>query len=114
MCPQNVRTLSGLPGAKSGCPEHLWWAVSIGPFQVGRSRLRRMRFAMGIQSYFCCLTASLLPGKGVVERRSGSQWLHYAPAVKVLRIEKPVYSQSEFREVQRFCRPLTVVGLLSL
>jgi hypothetical protein len=43
---------------------------------------------MGIESYFCCWTASLLPGNGVVERRSRSQWLHYAPAMKVLRIRK--------------------------
>jgi hypothetical protein len=50
--------------------------------------LRRMRFAMGIQSYFFSLTASLLPGNGVVERSSRSQWLHYAPAMKVLRIRK--------------------------
>jgi hypothetical protein len=55
---------------------------------VGRSRLRRMRFAMGIQSYFCCLTASRLPVNGIVERSSRSQWLHYAPAMKVLRIRK--------------------------
>ena len=55
---------------------------------MGRSRLRRMRFAMGIQSYFCCLTASRLPGNGIVERSSSSQWLHYAPAMKVLRIRK--------------------------
>jgi ABC-type lipoprotein release transport system permease subunit len=41
-------------------------AVSIEPFQVGRSRLRRMGFAMGIQSYFCCLTASLLPTAGLL------------------------------------------------
>jgi hypothetical protein len=43
---------------------------------------------MGIQSYFFSLTASLLPGNGVVERSSRSQWLHYAPAMKVLRIRK--------------------------
>ena len=55
---------------------------------MGRSRLRRMRFAMGIQSYFCCLTASRLPGNGIVERSSRSQWLHYAPGMKVLRIRK--------------------------
>jgi hypothetical protein len=55
---------------------------------VGRSRLRRMRFAMGIQSYFCCLTASRLPGNGIVEGSSRSRWLHYAPARKVLRIRK--------------------------
>ena len=55
---------------------------------MGRSRLRRMRFAMGIQSYFCCLTASRLPGNGIVERSSSSQWLHYAPAMKVRRIRK--------------------------
>jgi hypothetical protein len=55
---------------------------------VGRSRLRRMRFAMGIQSYFCCLTASRLPGNGIVERSSRSQCLHYAPGMKVLRIRK--------------------------
>jgi hypothetical protein len=47
-----------------------------------------MRFAMGIQSYFCCLTASRLPGNGIVERSSRSQWLHYAPAMKVLPIRK--------------------------
>jgi len=50
--------------------------------------LRRMRFAMGIQSYFCCLTASRLPGNGIVEGSSRSRWLHYAPAMKVLRIRK--------------------------
>jgi hypothetical protein len=58
------------------------------PFEVGRSRLRRMRFAMGIQSYFCSLIASLLPGNGVVERSRRSQWPHCAPAIKVLRIRK--------------------------
>src|ERR1700722_5024543 len=47
-----------------------------------------MRFAMGIQSYFCCLTASRLPGNGIVEGSSRSRWLHYAPARKVLRIRK--------------------------
>src|SRR3984957_15571768 len=86
--PQNVRTLSGTaPNRKASSPS-IWWAVSIGPFQVGRSRLRRMRFAMGIQSYFCCLTASRLPGNGIVERSSRSRWLHYAPGAKVLRTRK--------------------------
>src|ERR1700677_1060307 len=87
-CLQNVRTLSGTaPNRKASSPS-IWWAVSIGPFQVGRSRLRRMRFAMGIQSYFCCLTASRLPGNGIVERSSRSRWLHYAPGAKVLRTRK--------------------------
>src|ERR1700722_9631096 len=95
---ENVRTLSGLPRAKTGYPEHLWWAVSIEPFQVGRSRLRRMRFAMGIQSYFCSLTASRLPGNGIVERSSGSQYLHYALAMKLLRIRKcPILSTRSVR-----------------
>ena len=43
---------------------------------------------MGIQSYFCCLTASLLPGNGIVERSSRSRWLHYAPAMEVLKHKK--------------------------
>jgi hypothetical protein len=47
-----------------------------------------MRFAMGIQSYFCCLTASRLPGNGIVERSSRSQCPHYAPGMKVPRIRK--------------------------
>src|ERR1700690_3887842 len=86
--PKNVRTLSGTaPNRKASSPS-IWWAVSIGPFQVGRPRLRRMRFAMGIQSYFCCLTASRLPGNGIVERSSRSRWLHYAPGAKVLRPRK--------------------------
>jgi hypothetical protein len=88
LLPANDRTLSGLPRGDIGLPEHFWWAVSIEPFQVGRSRLRRMRFAMGIQSYLCCLIASLLPANGIVERSSRSRWLHYAPAMKVLSIRK--------------------------
>jgi hypothetical protein len=61
-------------GRYRSCPEtkisgrsSAGWAVSIEPFQVGRSRLRRMRLAMGIQSDFPCLTAPRLHGAGIVE-----------------------------------------------
>jgi hypothetical protein len=43
------------PEAKSASQRFSGGAVSIEPFQVGRSRLQRMRFAMGIQSYFLLL-----------------------------------------------------------
>jgi hypothetical protein len=91
---KDLRYLTKTLGLYRDCPEPkaasqgIWWAVSIEPFQVGRSRWRRMRFAMGIQSYSCCLTASRLPGNGIVERSSRSRCLHYAPAMKVLRIRK--------------------------
>jgi hypothetical protein len=53
----------------------------------GSLAFARMRFAMGIQSALLLFDASLLPRNGVVERSSGSQWLHYAPEMKVLLIE---------------------------
>jgi hypothetical protein len=86
--PETLGLYRDCPEAKSASQRFSGGAVSIEPFQVGRSRLRRMCFAMGIQSYFCCLTASLLPGSGIVGRSSRSRWLHYAPAMKVLSIRK--------------------------
>jgi hypothetical protein len=88
------RTLKTL-GLYRDCPEPKAASQGISGGQFRQSRFKWVArvgggcgFAMGIQSYFCCLTASRLPGNGIVERGSRSRCLHHAPAMKVLRIRK--------------------------